>query len=592
MIASRSGLTLVSRSRQITRRLRSAGRLSRPGVLVAAAAVALFGLHVLWFARFRWGYVTEWDEAGYLTIAIRYLDGLTGGPAAFLHALPAGGVQPPVVTASAVPLMLAFGRNPDVAQVTGPLYSVVLVLATYGMARRLMAPRWAALAALLVGTAPAVSDYTRVFHFAVPAAAFLTAALWALLSSEGLRRTRWVVAAGVLLALMLLSRTMTISYAPGVMIATAVPLLVSGEERALRLRNFTLLWVITIAIAALWWAPAWHRVWGYLRGTGYGSEAARYGTGHPILSTEFWVADLRGIVNHLYAPLAGAILVSFLVAAAVAVSRRRERRPLGPEIARSLSSDAFLLGVVVLEGYAALLSTVNTGTGFPLPFLPSLIVLGVAAAATVPARAVRLGLAALLGAVAVTNLGMKNGVSAALSKPRYTQVPVVGRVTVLDGRDFFYQALANRGHPPPAPPAKLPAVHKRWSRLNDDLAHYMDHYATRRGEVARVSIGTGDYFINNTHLQLAYALLFHRFLEKGMVVENNDVDGYRRHLISDRSNFLILSDRPRLWEFPVNPLSLAGAALELHYRPVRRFRAPDGRHVLVWWRSARSPPGP
>jgi 4-amino-4-deoxy-L-arabinose transferase-like glycosyltransferase len=108
-----------------------------------------------------------------------------------------------------------------VAQLTGPIYSIFLVLATYGVARHLMPARWAALAALCVGTAPVVSDFSRLFHFAVPAAALLTAALWALLSSDGLRRTRWVVAAGVLLALMLTARTMTVSYVPGVMLGWA-----------------------------------------------------------------------------------------------------------------------------------------------------------------------------------------------------------------------------------------------------------------------------------------------------------------------------------------------------------------------------------
>ena len=68
------------------------------------------------------------------------------------------------------------------------------------------------------------------------------------------------------------------------------------------------------------------------------------------------------------------------------------------------------LSVVVVGGYLALTSSANEGTAFALPLLPPLVVLAVAALATLPWRATAVALATLLAVVAAANLLMKSGV--------------------------------------------------------------------------------------------------------------------------------------------------------------------------------------
>ena len=46
------------------------------GVLVAGIVCVLVVLHVAWLVRFRRGYVTEWDESGYLQYALSNFDAL------------------------------------------------------------------------------------------------------------------------------------------------------------------------------------------------------------------------------------------------------------------------------------------------------------------------------------------------------------------------------------------------------------------------------------------------------------------------------------------------------------------------------------
>jgi hypothetical protein len=271
-----------------------------------------------------------------------------------------------------------------------------------------------------------------------------------------------------------------------------LPLLLQGQDRRLRIKNFVLLWLVTVAIAAIWWVPVWDTVTGYLTSTGYGSEATGYGLEHSITSGDYWTSELKLVVNYLYLPLSLTLVACLIAAAAFALATPRRGISWRAAVRRLVGSGAFLLVMVVVEGYLALTSTANQGTAFPLPWLPSLVILGLAAAAAIPTRAVRLGLAALLVGVCGANLVAKNGVSNWLSQPRFATVPLVDRVTVLDGRDFMYASLDGRGYPVRPPPARLPQMYKHWSTLNDELVRFMTGYAAKRNRAPFVVVGTGD----------------------------------------------------------------------------------------------------
>lgn len=520
-------------------------------VPVLAMALLLAALHVLWLARFRWGFFVDWDEAAYLGIALQFHDALLDGPVAFIDAQRAGGAQPPVVPTSAFPLLALFGREVDAALATVALWSVLLVLATYGVASRLMTHRWALLAALCVGTAPVVADYSRMFHFAVPAAALMTAALWALLRSDGLRATRWVVAAGVLLALTTTTRTMTIAYVPAVLAGVAIPLLLADADRRPRLRNLGVLAGVTAAVAALWWVPSWDAVWPYLRGTGYGAGAAAYGTSHSILSGEFWTSDLRRTVSELQVPLAASLLVC--LAAAVPRVRRGLRRP-----------EVVLLLCVVVGGWLALTTTRNQGTAFELPWLPALIVLAVACAAGVRRRGLRLALAAALATVSVWNLLVTSGVDETFSRPRLAD----GQLLV-DGLGLVHRKSAFHGYRPAIPPQRLPALHRRWDELDEALARFV---AGRVREPA-VGVATGDYFITETRVHLASVLHLERAFRHGLVRAPGEVGAW---------NVLVTAEQPRRPAYAVDRAAVEDAARSEGFAPARTFRAPDGRGVVVW----------
>jgi 4-amino-4-deoxy-L-arabinose transferase-like glycosyltransferase len=523
-------------------------------VPVAAMGLVLAALHVVWLARFRWGYFLDWDEAAYLGIALQFHDALLDGPAAYVEAQRAAGAQPPVVPTSAFPILVVFGRdNLEAALATAALWSVLLVVATYGVASRLVSPRWALLAALCVGTAPVVADYSRMFHFAVPAAALLTSALWALLLSEGLRRTRWVVAAGVLLALTTTARTMTIAYVAAVLAGAAIPLLAADADRRIRARNLALLGAVTAAVAALWWVPNRGAVWPYLSGSGYGGEAAGYGRSHPILSAQFWTVDLQKTTADLQLPL--AVALAGCVALAFPRLRSGLRRP-----------DVLLLVSLVVGGWLALVTTRNQGTAFALPWVPALVVLAVASAARVDRRALRLGVAGALVAVSAWNVLVMNGVDRTLARPRFASGQLV-----TDGLGLVHRKSAFHGYGLAVPPASVPALHREWDELDEGLARFL----VGRVPHPTVGVATGDYFLTETRIHLASVLHLRRTFLHGLVRSPQDVR---------RWNVLVTADAPTRPAYPVDRAAVEQAARVAGFERARTFRAPDGRSVFVWVR--------
>ncbi|HEX5593296.1 MAG TPA: glycosyltransferase family 39 protein [Solirubrobacterales bacterium] len=559
-----------------------------PDLLLLAAIAVLFAWHVVWLARFSFGYVTEWDESGYISIALRNSRALTSdGPFSLISTVLDQGVQAPFVPLSAVPFNVVFGSGVDASLLVEPTFFALLLLATYAVARRLTTPWWALLAAIVVGTAPVVSDYTRIFHFSVPAAAFLVSALWALMKSEGLTRRRWAVACGLLLGLMVLSRSMTIGYLPGFAAAAALPILF-GDERRERLVNFVLLCLSGAVLAGLWYLPNAGSVGSYLLNFGYGAESEAYGAQHSKLSVAYWTREIGAVFDELYFPLGVALALGAIAALASALVGRRPGRPTREEIEDRLATDAALAAVIVLEGYVALTSSKNQGTAFALPWLPILIVLVCAAVARVRWRSVKVAAVAVFIAVAVFNFGMKSGFVPGLGDPRTADVPLLGETPVSDGRGIVEAEVEGAGYPAGSPTEPMPQLQKEWLPFAGDLAAWVTRYSERKGEEPNLGWGFDDLLLNNTRVALGSELELHRELPTVFLKPFPDGDSaasYRAQLEEADSNLLVVGERgPGVTGIHLSRRRVEAAGRQLGFSPVHSLTAPDGREVTVWWR--------
>ena len=558
------------------------------GVLMAVIVCVLVVLHVVWLVRFRRGYVTEWDESGYLQFSLSNFDALHDqGPWTFAKTVGGRGTFGPLlpfVTSLAYPIV---GRGIFGSLLVLPLFFAGLVGATFGLARRLVSDSWAVVAALAVAAIPAVTDYTRLFHFALPATACMTAALWALVRSEGFRRTGWAAAFGLFVALTLLSRTMTVAYIPGFVLAAGTVFLVGAPELRVRLRNLAIAVGTTGLIAGPWYIRNARSVYDLLLNSGYGEGATPFGHHYPVASWGYWTKELRLDLAYLWLPLAAALLICFGLALAYLVARRPRLIRVGrPRSLSARTAAVVVLVLVVLEGYLVLTSSRNEGTGFALPWVPALVILGVTAAASIPARTVRVALAGVLVVVSVGAVLSKSGWVEPLAKVRTVAVPGLGRVSLTDGRGIIQTEVAGDGYDIGRVTQPLPALHREWLPLARNVVGWSLRRAEQRGQPLHLTLGLDDRIFANSRLILAAQLWFHRFLPVDYLrpfPDGDTVASYRRQLLSPQiENALITGNPP-----PVTTITrrkVEAAARSLGFIPVKSFTMPDGRTIWIWWR--------
>jgi Dolichyl-phosphate-mannose-protein mannosyltransferase len=554
--------------------------------LVAAIVCVTLVLHVVWLVRFRRGYVTEWDESGYLQFALSNFDGLhdhglwtfaktVGGRGTF-------GPLLPFVTSLAYPIV---GRGIFGSLLVLPLFFAGLVAAAFGLARRLVSDSWAVVAALAVAAIPAVTDYTRLFHFALPATACMTAALWALVRSDGFRRPGWAAAFGLFVALTLLARTMTVAYVPGFALAAGMQFFVAGPELRVRMRNLAIA-VGTIAlVAGPWYIRNARSVYDLFLGSGYGEGAAPFGRHYPVASWGYWTKELRLDLSYLLLPLGATLLLFFAVALAYLLARHRSLRAARPRSARAAGVLALVL--IVLEGYLVLTSSRNEGTGFALPWLPALVILGVTAAASTPARIVRVGLASILVVVSLGALLSKSGWIEPLARVRTASIPGLGRVGVTDGRGLIQREVQGDGYDIGRVTQPLPVIHRQWLPLAREVVGWSLRRAEERGEPLSLTLGLDDRIFGNSRLILAAQLWFHRYLPVHYLrsfTDGDTVASYRRQLLSPQPKNALVTGDPPPSGATITRSKVEAAARPLGFKPVKSFAMPDGRTIWIWWR--------
>ena len=554
--------------------------LFTPTIAVAVLIAVTVALHLVWLDRFRRGYLTEWDEAGYIQIAILDRaglahDGLTG----LARAVVTQPVEAPLVPFATVPIYLIAGVGVFASLLVLPVFFGLLVVATYLLARDLVQPWWAVLAAAVAASIPAVTDYTRLYHFAMPAALWVTLALWALIRSDGFERRRYSLAFGAAIGLMVLTRTMTLSYLPGFGIAALVQVL-QGHRTTQRALNAVLAAAAALVVAATWYGRNVHNVWDYLSSAGYGSTSGIYGRSQPLTSLAYWTRELSLIVEELYVPLAAAVLACF-VAWAVTRLRSWQRPAFDDRRSRGLLSVVLVLGA----GYAFLTSSSNEGTAFALPLLPALIVLGVTAAASARPLALRYALAVALIGVAATNLLMKSGFVEPLARPRSVDLPVLHRTPILDGFGIIQEEVAGSGYPVGSPTQPLPKLHRLWTPDTEHVVQFIRRKAAAANVAPRVLVAADDNLFNNTRLRLASALLAGQYMPVGRLVSlvgGDRTDAYAMKIRSYQANAIVSARRHRGTPKMITVAKVIAAARETGFSRAHRFALPDGRPAWVW----------
>jgi hypothetical protein len=219
--------------------------------------------------------------------------------------------------------------------------------------------------------------------------------------------------------------------------------------------------------------------------------------------------------------------------------------------------------------------------------LPALVILAVTAAASVPARTVRVALAGILVVVSLGAVLSKSGWVEPLAQVRTVAVPGFGRVSVTDGRGIIQIEVAGDGYDIGRVTQPLPSMHRRWLPLARDVVSWSLHHAKQRGVPLELTLGLDDRIFANSRLTLAAQLWYHRYLPVHYLrsyTDGDSVASYRRQLLLPQPKNALVAGDPPPSGGTITRSKVEAAARSLGFRPVKSFTMPDGRTIWIWWR--------
>lgn len=562
----------------------------RWAIVVAIGCLVLAAIHVWWVGTYRHGFPLDVDEAGYTGIALNdYFALENGGPRAWWEAVQTQTPNAPLLPAI-TSLVLVF--SPGVMQGFGVLiaFGVLLTLASYGIGERLAGPRLGALAALAVATSQGTFIFTREYIFALPAAAFFSSAVYALLRSDGMRSRWWSVACGAAIGLALLARTMTVAFVPGLVVAAVLMILVRRrDDLGERLLNLGLAVVAAVLVSLTWYWRNWDPVVDYLTNFGYGSRAAEFGEESSTLSWErFELVLERMIQGDLLVPMATLVFVA-LVAGGVLLARRVwTSDDRWDELWGLLGTNSVAVFLIVAAGFAALMTSQNGGNGFTYPIAMLLPPLAVATLRYFPAAAIPATV--LVVAIAVANLLANSVISEDLSKTRHVAVPIVGELPWMDGDAHAPASIRSQV---PGPESHFTSEDQGWTEVDSQLADLLLSKIAPEGRPRLSAFASRNRVVSTNSVGLA-ALLEHRTqipFTQLLAEPADSVATYERQLttgvIGEPTLVVTTSTEAGDFEPFVTQRKVETALRRTGFALVRQVPAPDGRSFRVWVKGAK-----
>jgi hypothetical protein len=390
---------------------------------------------------------------------------------------------------------------------------------------------------------------------------------------------------------MLLSRSMSIAFVPGVLAAAVVTAVARRQDDlAGRLLNLCLLILTGAALAATWYAPNLQAVLDYLTGFGYGAQSRYYGSGASLLSWERLRSPfVHMTVEDLLVPLAALFLAGLVAVAATALLRVAragdERRST---VKRLAASDALSLGIVIAAGYAALATSRNGGNGFTFPIsalVPALAVLAlrIDRRAAAPAVAV---VALVTGFNVLANLNLSAGMSAT----RSVSVPGFGALPYANG---VPKAVGTIREQVPGPESTFDDRDRGWLRADRALSARLIAMAGPYGELPVTAFASRNRVISSNSVGLATELRYHTNVPFTQLLAEPDdtAANYVRQLtdpeLGQPTVLITMSSEAGDFDPQVTQRFAEAAARRIGFHRVGSMRLPDGR-ILRLWRHPRS----
>jgi hypothetical protein len=338
-------------------------------ILAGLLAAGYFIINYNWDRINRFDGILNIDEAGYMAVAVNLTHHLIGGGIAnWLHVFTFPTIQAPLSYAIASIIMYFTDISRNSGLITNAIFGSVTILFVFLLSQRLSSTMTAIVTTLLVISNPYFTDYTRDFVFAAASASSFIAFLFFFELSEGFARRLPSILCGVCAGLLLLSRTVNISFVPGIVFASLIFVIVIRKEPwRVCIRNIFLALAAAVLVAAPWYYINFTVVTDYLLAYGYGSQA----TEHSISGGDrFYTMLLHGkaLFARMFIPQIVMLSIAFSVYITAAIFRWR--------LFLQDSSAIFSLYLIVLFllCFGTLLTSNNMGSGFDVPLISILVI--------------------------------------------------------------------------------------------------------------------------------------------------------------------------------------------------------------------------
>jgi Dolichyl-phosphate-mannose-protein mannosyltransferase len=560
-------------------------------LVVVVGVLLLMAVNLWWVLTYRQGFPLDVDEAGYTSIALIdwlgfHNGGLHGWWGSIQNQTPNAPLLPALTSAV---LIVKQGIMEGFAVLI--CFFALLVFAAYGIAERLAGPRLAALAALAVGTSEGALLFSREYIFALPAAALMSCAVYALLRSERMRQRRWAIACGVAIGLMVLARTMAVAFVPGLFAAALIGMLaIDRSDLRRRFVNLGLGAVAAVLTAATWYYHNLEPVYDYLTNFGYGSKSAYFGAEHATVSWGRFKAVAETVIHDdLLAPMSALVLIGLLALLAVAGRRVRDAKDRRETLLRLAASDAFAIGFVFAAGFAALMTSRNVGSGFSLPI--SMLLFPLAVVALRFYRAALAPAAVLVAAIGALNLAATSSLWESLAKPHVVSTPGFGYQPWISGIPRPVDAIRAQV---PGPPTKFVDRDLGWPEADDAVGEQLLRRIYAGGiESGVVAFSSRHRALSGNSVGLA-VLLYHDTSIPFTQLEAEPTDtvaNYVKQLrnIEHGPPGMLLTMSRNQDDFPplVTQSRAEAAARIVGFHRVWATTLPDGRKLRLWVKSAR-----
>ena len=550
-----------------------------------------FAIGVRWIWRFRAGQPLDIDEASYLGLSFFDYDGLThNGLAGYFSTIESSSVQAPMTAALAALVYCITGPHWAFGFSIPLLAGGGIILASYALGRTICSSTVAAIGALLVGSCPLIINYSRSFHFALPATLMATMALYALLKSDRCRHLGWASLFGLFLGLMPLARTMTLGFVPGIVAGALIYVAIDGTERKRHL--LTLTWSLSVAafVTGAWLFPNSREVFNYLLNYGYGNHAAEYGPSISWYNFENWLFTFNVLVSYVYLPHA-CVMVAGALALVYLTGQRAAREQLGV-FESVLSSNVLPLVVFIAEAVIALVSTQNKGSAFSAPFVPSAIVLSVYACHKLCSQLFFQRFAAATAAT-IALIGTLPSIDWKLSHLWAVNIPILGPSIVMDGRGTIQQYEATGGFRSDRPAQPIQRDEGRaWVDISALTADKLNRLGSGQTTTA---FGFRHYVYNVNTVALEQWIHQGTWTALEMVdpivtrdTVAGDVDWLTRGQAA-RACLLLTAEGEKAQFSPVvNQRTMVEAGREAGFESIDKWAMPDGQAVTLWRRTSQA----